>query len=184
MIITILAEPRSGSTNLANWFYFKKEFTVLYEPITNPTLEWYKNGVSPKLWEYDTPHFLVKETYKPDIDFSELVEISDKLIILYRENIGEQIESWLNATKTNNWDKNWIFKEELIKDEDKRYFNEIKIGINDNYLNKDYFNISYEDLYYGNGFEKIVNYINLDEVKNIGFPLGKKYRIDKTDKLI
>ena len=184
MIITILAEPRSGSTNLANWFYFNKDFTVLYEPITNPTSEWYKNGVPPKLWEYNTPHFLVKETYIPNINFSELIEMSDKLIILYRENIKEQSESWLNATKTNNWDKKWVFKEELIKNEDTKYFNEIKEGMRDNYLNKGYFDISYEDLYYNNGFEKIVNYINIDEVKNNGFPLGKKYRLDKTNKLI
>jgi len=184
MIITILAEPRSGSTNLANWFYFNKDFTVLYEPITNPTSEWYKNGMSPKLWEYNTPHFLVKETYVPNINFSELIEMSDKLIILYRENIKEQSESWLNATKTNNWGKKWVFKEELIKNEDTKYFNEIKEGMRDNYLNKGYFDISYEDLYYNNGFEKIVNYINIGEVKNNGFPVGKKYRLDKTNKLI
>ena len=30
----------------------------------------------------------------------------------------------------------------------------------------------------------IVNYINIDEVKNDGFPLGKKYRINKTQDLI
>ena len=110
--------------------------------------------------------------------------MSDKLIILYRENIKEQSESWLNATKTNNWDKKWVFKEELIKNEDTKYFNEIKEGMRDNYLNKGYFDISYEDLYYNNGFEKIVNYINIDEVKNNGFPVGKKYRLDKTNKSI
>ena len=61
MVITILAEPRSGSTNLANWFYFNKDFTILYEPITSPKWKWYKHGVSPKLWEYKTLHLLVKE---------------------------------------------------------------------------------------------------------------------------
>jgi hypothetical protein len=178
MIITILAEPRSGSTNLANWFYFNKDFMVLYEPITNPTLEWYKNGMSPKLWEYNTPHFLVKETYVPNINFLELIEISDKVIILYRENISEQTESWLNANKTNNWDKAWVFKENLIKDEDISYFNQIKNGIKENYLNKDYFNISYEELYYNDGFQKILDYLNIDELENKNFPYGKKYRIN------
>jgi len=27
MIITIIAEPRSGGTNLANWFLYNKDFT-------------------------------------------------------------------------------------------------------------------------------------------------------------
>lgn len=176
MVVTILAEPRSGSTNLANWFYFNENFTILFEPITSPKWQWYKNGVSPKLWEYKTPHLLVKEIFRPDEDFSELIEISDKLIILYRENTTEQIQSWLNANKTNNWDKAWVFKEDLIKNEDESYFNQIKNGIKENYLDKDYFNISYEELYYNNGFQKIVDYLQLDEVQNMNFPIGEKYR--------
>ena len=178
MVITILAEPRSGSTNLANWFYFNKDFTILYEPITSPKWKWYKHGVSPKLWEYKTLHLLVKESFKPDVDFSELIEISDKVIILYRENISEQTESWLNANKTNNWDKAWVFKENLIKDEDASYFNQIKKGLKENYLNKDYFNISYEELYYNDGFQKILDYLNMDELENKNFPYGTKYRIN------
>jgi hypothetical protein len=178
MIITILAEPRSGSTNLANWFYHNKNFTTLFEPITSPKWKWYKHGVSPKLWEYKTPHLLVKESFRPETNFSELIEISDKVIILYRENINEQTESWLNANKTNNWDKAWIFKENLIRNENDSYFNEIKKGIKENYLNKNYFNISYEELYYNGGFQKVLDYLNIDGLENKNFPYGQKYRID------
>lgn len=180
MIITIIAEPRSGSTNLANWFLNKKEFTILYEPITNPNMEWYQNGTSPKFWKYDTSNIIIKETYYPDIDFSELIQISDKVIILYRENEKEQIESWLNANKTKNWDKEWVFKEELIKELDYSFFIQIKNRIKKEYLDKNYFKISYEELYYNNGFQKVVDYINLDYIKNENFPYGKKYRINVT----
>ena len=47
MIITILAEPRSGSTNLTNWFYFNKNFTTLFEP-ENPNSKWFQNNIDPK----------------------------------------------------------------------------------------------------------------------------------------
>lgn len=186
MVITILSEPRSGSTNLANWFTFNKNFTTLFEPITSSQWKWYKDGVSPKLWEYKTPHLLVKEIYRPEYDFSELLEITNKLIILYRENTNEQKQSWLNAHKTNNWDKKWIYDYELIQNEDPFYFNEIKMAMQKNFLNNNYFTISYEELYYNNGFQKIVDYINLDCVKNENFPYGEKYRIDtnKTKNLI
>jgi hypothetical protein len=33
MIITILSEARTGSTNLANWFAIKNNFTVFFEPL-------------------------------------------------------------------------------------------------------------------------------------------------------
>lgn len=186
MIITILAEPRSGSTNLANWFLDKKEFTILYEPITSPQWKWYKHGIPPNEWTYKTPHLIVKEIYHPDTNFLELIEISDKIIVLYRENEREQMESWLNANKTKNWDKEWTFKEELIKDLDYSFFIEIKNRIKKDYLDKNYFKISYEELYYNNGFQKVVDYINLDYIKNENFPYGKKYRINvnKTKTLI
>jgi hypothetical protein len=186
MVITILAEPRSGSTNLANWFLYKNEFTILYEPITSPEWKWYQNGISPKLWKYNTPHLIVKEIYHPDIDFSELIEISDRLIILYRENEKEQSQSWLNANKTKNWDKQWVFKKELIENGDSTLFNRIKCGIKDDYLDKDYFKISYEELYYNNGFQKVLDYVNMDGLENKNFPYGQKYRINvtKTKRLI
>jgi hypothetical protein len=178
MIITIIAEPRSGSTNLTKWFYSNKNFTALYEPITSPKLRWYKHGVSPKLWKYETPHLLVKEIYNLGVDFSELIEISDKLIILYRENTVEQTQSWLNAFKTKNWANQWVFNEEFIKNENPSFFNQIKKGIKEDYLDKDYFNISYEELYYNNGFQKVLDYLNMDELENKNFPYGQKYRVN------
>jgi hypothetical protein len=185
MIITLLCEPRSGSTNLANWFYFNKEFTILYEPITSPKWKWYKHGVSPNLWKYKTPHLLVKEIFRPDVDFLKLIEISNKVIILYRENTEEQIESWTNAKLTNNWDNNWVLKN--IKNNDEiDYFTELKNSFKKKYLDKEFFKISYEELYYNNGFQKILDYLNIDELENKNFPYGRRYRInvDKGNTLI
>ena len=190
MVITIIAEPRSGSTNLANWFFNKKDFSVLFEPISNPKIQWYKNGEHPALWKFNTPHLLVKETLNDKTDFSELIKISDKVIVLYRENKEEQFESWLNAVKTNNWDSSWKRIENTFVIDTKykdnfRYLEAIKSEMKNSYLDKDYFRISYEELYYNNGFQKIVDYINLDSVKNDNFPYGQKYRIDyKTKTLI
>ena len=59
------------------------------------------------------------------------------------------------------------------------YFYNLVSGFNSNYVsNENYFKISYEELYYGKGLQEIINYLNLDCVKNESFPYGKKYRID------
>jgi len=51
--------------------------------------------------------------------------------------------------------------------------------------NSDFFKISYEELYYKNGFQRIVDYINIPEVQNTNFPYGRKYRVNGiVDKLI
>jgi hypothetical protein len=187
MIITILCEPRSGSTNLANWFFIRKDFTVLYEPY-NIKSEWYKNKIPPQNWEFTTEHLLIKENYSKEINYTDLLDISDKIIILYRENEDEQSLSWENAVATNNWDRPWVYEEKSKKKQTVGldYLYDIKEGIKENYINKNYFTISYEELYYNNGFQRVVDYLNIDGVENVGFPYGQKYRIniDKPRSLI
>ena len=187
MVITILAEPRSGSTNLTNWFYFNKKFTTLFEPL-NPMSKWYQNDIRPIDYKYNTEHLCIKEIYYPHKDWTELIEISDKIILLYREGYELQLESFLNSVLTNNWDKEYIFRpnHSPIVVEKIEYFSKLKSEFKSKYLDGDFFKISYEELYYNNRFQKIVDYINLDCVKNENFPYGKKYRIyvDKTKTLI
>ena len=187
MVITILAEPRSGSTNLTNWFYFNKNFTTFFEPL-NPISKWVQNGIEPKDYKYNTKHLCLKEIYYPHKNWENLIATSDKIIVLYRENGQEQLESFLNSIKTNNWDNEYIYKPETnnFLNEKSIYFNRLKTEFKEKYINNNFFTISYEDLYYNNGFEKIVNYLNIPEVKNIGFPVGSRYRIyaNKTNTLI
>jgi len=175
MFITILAEPRSGSTNLTNWFYLNKNFTTLFIP-SDPKSQWYKSE-SPKQYKYNTEHLLIKEDYYPYKNFDELISISDKIILLYRENKEEQIESWINAKLTNNWHNQWVSRN-VENNSESAFFTELKSKFKERYLDKNYFKISYEELYYNNGFEKIINYLNMDELENKNFPYGKKYRIN------
>jgi len=181
MKILLLCEPRSGSTNLANWFIAKKEFTILFEPISNPNTKWYKNGVHPNEWMYDTKNLLVKEVFNNISDFNELINISDKVICLYRENGVKQMESYYNAVKTKNWHTIWPFKKDklIINEQEILFFENLKNKFRENYLSSEkYFKISYEELYFQNGFQKIVDYLKLDCVKNENFPYGQKYRVN------
>lgn len=183
MIITILAEPRSGSTNLANWFSTYESFTVFQEPLNRRGLGYQKNKPISN-WEFKTPNILIKEIYTSDANLKELLEHSDRLILLYRENYSEQIESWLVASETDNWSSNWIKNRIQINDFEikKEYFKKLKDGFFREFLSKNnFFKISYEELYYKNGFQKILDYINLNELKNVNFPYGDRYRIDKFD---
>lgn len=178
MIITILAEPRSGSTNLANWFFFNKKFTTFFTP-TDEKSEWYQNGKEPKDYVYITDHLLIKEDYYQYNDYSKIIEISDKVILLFRENEKDQILSWTNAKKTNNWDQQWV--NNFIHDESETiFFKELKQSFKEKYLSKNnFFKISYEDLYFNNGIESIKKYLQLSEIHDDIFPIGQKYRLEK-----
>ena len=89
--------------------------------------------------------------------------------------------AWVGDLRGLNFYEN---SKKPITKEKIEYFNILKSEFKEKYVNKDFFTISYEELYYNNGFEKIVNYLNIDEVRNTGFPIGNKYRINKTKTLI
>jgi hypothetical protein len=117
-----------------------------------------------------------------------LLNVSDKIIVLYRENTQKQLESFLNAINTNNWHLPYVYKtsENSITKEKTEYFKILKSEFKEKYVNKDFFTISYEELYYNNGFQKILDYLNMDELENKNFPYGEKYRLEKiiSNKLI
>lgn len=179
MVITILAEPRSGSTNLTNWFYFNKNFTTLFEP-SNSGSKWFQNDIEPKDYKYNTKHLCIKEIYYPNINWDLLLGISDKIVVLYRENTQEQLESFLNSVVTNNWSKSYVYKniDDTFTKEKAKFFNQLKSEFKQKYVDtSEYFKISYEELYYNNDFQKILDYLNIDGLTNEGFPYGEKYRI-------
>jgi hypothetical protein len=180
MIILLLCEPRSGSTNLAHWFNSNKNFTVLQEPLNKESID-YKKGEPIGEWMYDTEHFLIKEIYFHNNDLTELINLSDKIILLYRENDIEQLESWLVAIETKQWISEWVSNRVKIRNQQDKenYFYSLKNGFENEYLNEgSFFKISYEELYYNNGFQKILDYLDIAELENKNFPYGLKYRIN------
>ena len=179
MIISLIVEPRSGSTNLANCFFNDDNFTVIYLP-SDPLSKWYINDM-PVNYRYVTKHLMVKEDFYIEKDFKQLIDISDKTIFLYRENSEEQIRSWVNAKVTNNWDGAWKYDENIMinQQQEIEYFKNLKseftklVERTSNSLK-----ISYEELYNNNGFDKIREFLGYDVTNNIIFPMGKRYRVN------
>jgi hypothetical protein len=185
MIITFLCEPRTGSSNLLFWFNQSLNFSTLFEPINNPDYRKFsshaiindKNDI--QTWTYSKEHLVIKEICEPCKNYSNLLLNSDRIILLYRENYVDQIESWLSAHNNKDWGISYIYDKAKLIDKDYRFLTEIKYEMS-KYKDFGFFRVSYEELYYKNGIQKIIDYIGLDELKNLKFPYGKKYRKDKT----
>jgi hypothetical protein len=200
MLITILAEYRTGSTSLAEWFIGKDKFSVLIEPLnlhglrdiknSKEMLSIFKSGdntINPKLWKYPTENLIVKEIYDKNIThLNELIEISDKIIVLYREDDDSQLKSFINGSISNNWCGKWLYDEKntnsFVNEIPPNYienFYFVKNSIKNDFINRNnYFTISYEELYYRNGIARIIEYINLPQITNHNFPFGEKYRVN------
>lgn len=186
MVITALCEPRSGSTNLAKWFKMKENFTSFIEPLNTVSRD-YRGFKKIFDWSYNTKHLFIKEVYRPSNKawskkFDELIEFSDKIIILHRENKEEQIESWLNAIKTNNWIHKWSVGESgnPYREEDLIYLNNTIKEFKEKYFNNpNFLNITYEELYQStNGIKRLIDFVGLEELTDDGFPFGERYRTE------
>lgn len=182
MIITILSEPRSGSTNLLFWFGQYNECTVLLEPTTNSEYKKYSdkeviiNDINNfNTWKYLTKHLVIKEICEPNKNYKSILQHSDKVIILFRENYVEQKESWLMSINTKKWGGEYFLDESLLLDNNDNYLIEIKREI-EKYKDPNNFVISYEELYFRNGIKKLINYIGIEELNKNKFPYGEKYR--------
>jgi hypothetical protein len=182
MVITILSEPRSGSTNLLFWLGQHNECTTLLEPTTNSEYKKYSdkevviNNINNfDTWKYLTKHLVIKEICEPNKNYKNILQNSEKIIILFRENYVEQRESWLTSINTKKWGGKYFFDESLLLDKSDDYLIEIKEEIQ-KYKVEGSFIISYEELYYGDGIKKLIDYIGIEELNKIKFPYGEKYR--------
>jgi hypothetical protein len=186
MKILVLSEPRSGSTNLAKWFKHQEDFTTFIEPYNLVSID-YKNNKDPFTWKFNTENLVIKEIYRPLDEtwfklLNSLVEFSDKTIILYRENKKEQLESWLAAIKSGNWGNKWFESDIKINPSQVNYFNDLVKGFKLNFIDgNSFFKITYEELYQSNeGIDKLINFINIDNLNKNNFPYGERYRTSKS----
>lgn len=186
MFIAIINEPRSVSTNLITWFTKYDNFTVWIMPSFFNSND-YKNGINPRDYSYETEHLIIKEDFFAGCNFDDLISAADKIIVLYRENGLEQAESWLTAAKTNNFNSFYKFEKDnsdWAKNEINKFMI-LKQAYAENFLvHNDFLKITYEDLYYRNQFKKILDYLDIQELKNVNFPLGEKCRIFDDNKKI
>jgi LPS sulfotransferase NodH len=180
MIIVIIAEPRSGSTNLALWFRNLRNIDLLYEPISNPNMKWFKDNEPIANWKFQKEIVVIKETFNGTSDFSELITIADKIIFLHRENYIEQLESFTHAMVSNNWDGVWLDADfdkskienfeslfSNIKNKYKQFRNNCPIGIE----------VSYEGLYFNSQIIDVIKYLELPKLTKYKFPINQKYRV-------
>jgi LPS sulfotransferase NodH len=181
MKILIIAEKRSGSTNLALSMQENKNLKILFEPITNPNLPDFKYNIPIYRWNISHPFLLIKETFDGITDYKDIIPYVDKIIILHRENSYNQMLSYIYAEKNSKWHHKWYVEDVTDDDIDKykKEFNEYKTKFKKLFLdNTNYFKITYEELYNKNKIKSLADYIGYD--LTFKFPYGKKY--SQTDK--
>jgi len=182
MVYTILAEARTGGSHLIESIQKHTGFDLASEPWTGSP-NWFSKtkDVSEIGWIGNYENLIIKEIYDPMQNYENLINISDKVFCLYKENWYSQSKSILYSRRFQNWQ--WEYKktdvDNKITDEQiyKFYYNgnfrfhkwDFQQFIKINNIPS----ISYEELYYRNGVEKIKEVFDLsDEFK---FPIYERH---------
>lgn len=176
MKILIYTTHRTGSTSLAE--LLMTHFNCEYQRD-----EFFKNEHFIKKIKL-IDNIIIKLTPK-EADYNSIREIFDKCIVLTRNNIIEQAESRVYAEHI----KKYFVPYKIEKDFFEIYKTELDrmisiIELENKILNKctNCLHITYEELYYRDGLEKIQNYLNTSMILKLDN--SKKYRDGKKQNLI
>jgi hypothetical protein len=178
MKILIIAEGRTGGTTLME--YLSNEltgYTSITEPYTNTENGWIENDDMLDIgWLNKFDNFIIKEIFQPKYDFTNLIRECDKVFCVYRENWYQQTKSILYAEQVgfirdyNIEEVNKVVTDNAIFERNIKKSKEVfKNFIKEN----NFTNVTYEDLYYGNGIDVVKKYLNMEFVNN--FPPVKRY---------
>lgn len=176
MIILLIAEIRSGSTNLAKWLKESlPEFHLFNEPYNPKSSHFIGNTKIDKSKNY----IISEKFFNNEPLLNELIGISDFTFCLYREDVESQTESYIIADTTNNWYDEYV--DDVISEymdiefsDKKKSFIKLKENFQTFISEHNLPKFSYEGLYYGDQIVDLKKFLNLNS--NTTFPYGKKYR--------
>lgn len=195
MVITIFSEPRSGSYAIHDWF--KKAFPdyiCLFESFNRNAVD-YNPEFRTFNWLDKSKNYIISEKYLPFENyqrkkeyFIKLVEESDIIVAIYREDEEKQLESFLFATSTQEWFSEYVVNETSLKNLKKKNPTEVKMYHTHKRVFKEFREeygfktFTYEELFYGNKFDELKEYVGLKS--DLPFPQIKKYRKDTKEKFL
>ena len=182
MKILIIAEGRTGGTTLME--YLSNElsgYTSITEPYTNPIKGWVKD-ISEVKWINEYENCIIKEIFKKEYNLTRLAQLCDKVFCVYRNNWYEQVKSILYSEHVgfirdyNIVDVNNLITDEMINERYRCFVREQKKQFQRFIHDNNYLSISYEDLYNGDGIDKIKDYLGI-QTQNT-FPPVQRYLKD------
>jgi hypothetical protein len=182
MIYTVISEARTGGSHLVESIKKYTNFDLAPEPWSSAPNSFTKTkDYTDVTWIKNHENIIIKEIFDPEIDFKNLIRISDKIICLYKENWYSQAISILYARKFKDWQCSYkkTDVDDTISDDEiyKLYYNG-NLRYNkwefQQFIKKNKFeSISYEELYYNNGMEKIKKIFDFGD--EFEFPIYERH---------
>ena len=181
MRILIYSTQRCGSTAVMNWVSKELDLTPVFEPFIPCGEEDYRRyndnwrndleafnrlkHIVAKVIHYNLDELIHKDNIERDF-FSKF----DKVVVLYRENIRDQAESLLIASKRKISFGEYNLKKELsdLNPDHIEETSNIMLEQTESLLSyNNCFKISYEDIFIRKDYNKLIEYLDIQEPKHL-----------------
>lgn len=181
MRILIYSTQRCGSTAVMNWVSKELNLTPVFEPFIPCGEEDYRRyndnwrndleafnrlkHIVAKVIHYNLDELIHKDNIERDF-FSKF----DKVVVLYRENIRDQAESLLIASKRKISFGEYNLKKELsdLNPDHIEETSNIMLEQTESLLSyNNCFKISYEDIFIRKDYNKLIEYLGIQEPKHL-----------------
>jgi hypothetical protein len=160
MRILVYALPRTGSNNLTRYIANSLYYKEIIEPYHHDR-KWDWDLTEADIWERD--NVVVKMIIgQGDYYFEDIKPKFDKVVILYRENIKEQAESYVHAANSVDWHVSYTYDPTKVTEEEYLdAYTKFTTRVEDlKRINE--FTVKYEDLYIsGIGKDELDKYLGI-----------------------
>lgn len=180
MRILVYALPRTGSNNLTRYIANSLYYKEIIEPYHHDR-KWDWQLTEADIWERD--NVVVKMIIgQGGYLFEDLKPKFDKVVILYRENLKEQAESYVHAANSDDWHIPYVYDPSKVTEEEYIEAYEAFQSRIDDLKSIDEFTVKYEDLYIaGIGKDELDQHLGITNKKYRFMLDGKnKYRREPT----
>lgn len=187
MVYTIITEARTGGTHLVDALYKElPNFELAVEPWNGSPNNFTDNkDISNVNWIDNYENIIIKEIYDPndDVNFLPLIEKSDRVLCLYKDNWYSQIKSMLYSRNFQEWQMEYkkTDVDNKVSDDEiyEFYYGSFKWYKKEfqNFIkNMNLPSISYEKLYFQNGIREVKKIFNLKDT--FQFPIYERHLKD------
>ena len=181
MRILIYSTQRCGSTAVMNWVSKELDLTPVFEPFIpcgEEDFRRYNNNWRDDLEAFNRLKYIVAKVIHYNL--SEIIDNEDverdffskfdKVVVLYRENIRDQAESLLIASKRKISFGEYNLKKELsdLNPDHIEETSNIMLEQTESLLSyNNCFKISYEDIFIRKDYNKLIEYLDIQEPKHL-----------------
>ncbi len=181
MRILIYSTQRCGSTAVMNWVSKELDLTPVLEPFIpcdEQDFRRYNNNWRDDLEAFNRLKYIVAKVIHYNL--SEIIDNEDverdffskfdKVVVLYRENIRDQAESLLIASKRKISFGEYNLKKELsdLNPDHIEETSNIMLEQTESLLSyNNCFKISYEDIFIRKDYNKLIEYLGIQEPKHL-----------------